>query len=206
MSPRGTGGPSAWRRDSKVWSGRQRHATDAPSKRGEPIAEPTCEPHWTDDVELPLQLNDETWDLWRTLKEIDDRFSDAEMIQDVLYTGRKDAKGAPKTAARIAWEARVEDHDQAANVKCVTSRAPSPGATTGHFREVSAAQCPVGGLPDLILRFSNCFLDLAACCLILSSGLLLRGRRVAGYAQKRGLLLGEEPCLLCRRSHGLRFP
>lgn len=86
-------------------------------KEGKPIAEPKYEPHWTDDVEPPLQLNPETADLWQALKEIDDRFDDPEMIQRVLWTGRKDSKGAPKTAARIAWEARVEDPDRAQSAK-----------------------------------------------------------------------------------------
>jgi hypothetical protein len=51
------------------------------------------------------------------LKEIDPRFDDPEMIQRVLWTGRKDEKGAPKTAARLAWEARVEDPDRAKSAK-----------------------------------------------------------------------------------------
>ena len=115
-------------------------------KAGTPTVETKSEPHWTDDVDAvlteyerlkpsmseeqraefeplvanlraPIQINPETADLWQTLTSIDERFDDPEMIQRVLYTGRKDAKGAPKTAARIAWEARVEDPDRAAGVK-----------------------------------------------------------------------------------------
>ena len=92
---------------------RQRRAI----KAGKPIAEPAFEPHWTDTVEPPVEVNTETIELWEALKEIDPRFDDLLMIQEVLWKGRKDAKGAPKTAARLAWEARVEDPDRAKSVK-----------------------------------------------------------------------------------------
>ncbi len=115
---------AAWHRWSKQLEARlERAERQAEKKRrltikaGTPIADPNYEPHLSDDVEPPLEVTRETWDLWHELREIDPRFDDPEMIERVLHTGRKDAKGAPKTAARIAWEARIEDADRADRVR-----------------------------------------------------------------------------------------